>query len=67
MSSSRLLPRLQILGQPLKPDHQRRVALDLNRLVLNPLLCLHRRKAIRRILEGNRKRRLGGMEGTLFT
>ena len=53
-TSTLLFLRLQILGQPLEPDHQRRVALDLDRLVLNPrherqllVLRLHRGEAVR--------------------
>src|SRR5690606_37497067 len=62
---SLLLARLQILGQPLKPHHQRRVPLNLDVLVLNPLherqllvLRRHGRVRVGGILEAQRKSRL---------
>ncbi len=61
-----LFARLKVLGQALKPDDQRRVAFNLNRLVLNAghesqllVLGLHRGKAIISVFEGNGESRLG--------
>ncbi|CAM5571992.1 hypothetical protein SSTU70S_05022 [Stutzerimonas stutzeri] len=64
-AGSLLLTRLQVFGQPLKPNHQRRIPLNLDVLVLNPLherqllvLRRHGLEPIDRIPQAQGKRRL---------
>ena len=66
VSGRGLFTWLEVLGQALEPDHQGRIAFDLNRFVLNPghecqllVLRLQRGKAVGCIFEGDRKGRLG--------